>query len=328
MPLAAVPYAVLQLDRGIRWLLRGFGGVPLLIVLLLVAAAVPPFIEASQQQPIAQSVDELRDGVSSLSGWVRMEGRIVTLSSPESVEAGQQVQSLLVEPSGDAVVLISDDPIEHLTEITGRVQNSANMDDTARRVGGPRFPADATDVVDRYNIGVDEPIVPSERRSWMLVWGLLIAAGLLFIGRHVGYPVIRLARDRGGRESARPLAAGEEMEVRVLEPQEETGPSLRGPWGRLRRLERSDPSDPYFSLHVAGQPRPVQFRRHRWSRATPGTLWTLSERMPIVHLHDWGIEIVLGLRSDAERDRLLASFVIDDAADHVDVATGSQPAGA
>jgi hypothetical protein len=328
MLLAAVPYAVLHLDRGIRWLLRGFGGVPLLIVLLLVAAAVPPFIEASQQQPIAQSVDDLRDGVSSLSGWVRMEGRIVTLSSPQSVEAGQQVQSLLVEASGDAVVLISDEPIDHLAEITGRVQNSANMGDTARRVGGPRFPADATDVVDRYNIGVDEPIVPSERRSWMLVWALLIAAALLFIGRHAGYPVIRLARDRDPASGAQPLAVGEEMEVRVLEPQEEIGPSLRGPWGRLRRMERSDPSDPYFSLHVAGQPRPVQFRRHRWSRATPGTLWTLSERLPIVHLHDWGIEIVLGLRSEAERERLLASFVVADDPDDVEAAVESQPSRA
>jgi hypothetical protein len=323
--LAAIPYAVLQVDRGLRWLLRGFGGVPLLIVLLLGAAAVPPFIEASQQQPIGQSVDDLRDGVSSLSGWVRMEGRIVTLSSPQSVEAGQQVQSLLVEPSGDAVVLISDEPIDHLTEITGRVQNSANMGETARSVGGPRFPADATEVIDRYNIGVDDPIVPSERRSWMLVWALLIAAAVLFVGRQVGYPVIRLARDRAPEQGARPLAVGEEMDVRVLEPQDETGPALRGPWGRLRRLERNDPSDPYFSLSVEGQPRPVQFRRHRWSRATPGTLLTLAERVPIVHLHDWGIEVVLALRSEPERERLLASFVADDDAGATDESPATQP---
>ncbi|HEX6128974.1 MAG TPA: hypothetical protein VF071_08145, partial [Candidatus Limnocylindria bacterium] len=57
--LAAIPYAVLQLDRGIRWLLRGFGGVTLLIVVLLGAAAVAPAIEASEVQPIGQSVDEL-----------------------------------------------------------------------------------------------------------------------------------------------------------------------------------------------------------------------------------------------------------------------------
>jgi hypothetical protein len=320
---AALPYAVLQLDRAVRWLLRGFGGVSLLIVLLLVAAAVPPMIEGSQQQPIAQSVDDLRDGVSSLSRWVRMTGRIVTLSAPE-VAASGQVQSLLVEPSGDAIVLQSTRPIDHLTEITGRVNNSANMETTSRSVGGDRFPAGEIEVIDRYNVTVDDPIVPAERRSWLLVWALLIAAAALFIAQRVGYPVIRLERDRGPQAGAAPLAVGEELEVRVLEPQEETGTSLRGPWGRLRRLERRDPNDPYFSLSVEGHTRPTLFRRHRWSRATPGTLWTVGERMPVVRLHDWGIEVVFGLRSEADRERLLASFAIDDEPDVV--AEGAAPA--
>jgi hypothetical protein len=315
--LAAIPYAVLQLDRAIRWLLRGFGGVTLLIVLLLGAAAVAPAIEASEVQPIGQSVDELRDGVSALSGWVRMRGEITTLTSPQAVEAGQQVQSLLVEPTGDAIVLLSPGPLDHLGEITGHVSNSANAAQTARRVGGPRFPAGDLDVIDRYVITVDDPIVPAEERSWWLVWSLLIAAAVLFIGQRVGYPVMRLERDRAAADGARPLAVGEEIAVRVLEPQDETGPRLRGPRGRLQRLERRDPSDPYFSLQVEDQDRPTLFRRHRWSRATPGTLWTLAERLPVVHLHDWGIEVVLGLGTDAERERLLASFVIDEEEDVV-----------
>lgn len=315
MALVAIPYAVLQLDRAIRRLLRGFGGVPLLILLLLGAAAVPPAIEASEQQPIAQSVDDLRDGVSSLAGWVRMSGRIVTLTSPEAVEGGQQVQSLLVEPSGDAILLLSPDPLDQLTQITGRVSNSANAGQTARNIGGPRFPPGEVDVVDRYVITVDDPIVPAERRSWILVWALLITAAVLFVGHRIGYPVIRLQHDRDPAPGTRPLAEGEEIDVRVLEPQEETAPRLHGSWGRLRRLERRDPSDPYFSLLVDELGRPTYFRRHRWSRATPGTLWTLTERVPVVHLHDWGIEIVLGLRSEAERERLLASFVIDDEED-------------
>ncbi|HEX6129061.1 MAG TPA: hypothetical protein VF071_08585 [Candidatus Limnocylindria bacterium] len=312
---AAIPYTVLQLDRALRWLLRGFGGVTLLIVLLLGAAAVAPAIEASEVQPISQSVDELRDGVSSLSGWVRMRGQITTLTSPEAVEAGQQVQSLLVEPSGDAIVLISPGPLDHLQEITGHVSNSANAGQTARNVGGPRFPAGDLEVIDRYVITVDDPIVPGEQRSWWLVWTLLIAAAVLFVGQRVGYPVIHLQRDRAPAGGARPLSVGERIDVRVLEPQDETAPRLRGPWGSLQRLERRDPTDPYFSLVVPDHGRPTQFRRHRWSRATPGTLWTVTERMPVVHLHDWGIEVVLGLRTEAERERLLASFVIDDEED-------------
>jgi hypothetical protein len=44
----------------------------------------------------------------------------------------------------------------------------------------------------------------------------------------------------------------------------------------------------------------------------PGSITTLRERIPIVHLHDWGVEVLLGLRTDADRDRLLASFVLDE----------------
>jgi hypothetical protein len=251
-----------------------------------------------------------------------MRGEITTLTSPQAVEAGQQVQSLLVEPSGDAIVLLSPGPLDHLDAITGHVSNSANASQTARRVGGPRFPAGDLDVIDRYVITVDDPIAPAEDRSWWLVWSLLIAAALLFIGQRVGYPVIHLQRDRAPATGARPLAVGEQIAVRVLEPQDETGPRLRGPRGRLQRLERRDPSDPYFSLAAEDQDRPTHFRRHRWSQATPGTLWTLSERLPVVHLHDWGIEVVLGLRNEAERERLLASFVVDEE----DAATGPERA--
>lgn len=308
MILAAIPYGVLQLDRGLRRLLGGFGGVPLLITLLLAVAIVPPLIEASERQPIGQNVDDLRDGVSSLSSWVRMDGEITTLSAPESVAAGQMVQSLLVEPSGDAVVLLSPDPVDHLTEITGRVQPSANMGSTARSVGGDRFPAGELEVIERFNIAVDDPIVPPEQRNWTLVWVLLAAAVILFVGYRVGYPVVRLRRD-APVPPAVPLAIDEEMAVRLVEPQLETGPALSGPWGRLRRVPRQRDTDPYFELRVEGQ-RPIEFRRHRWSRATPATLTTVRERMPAVHLHDWGIEVILGLRSESDRDRLLASFAI------------------
>lgn len=311
MLVAGIPYAVMHLDRGLRWLLRGFGGVWIVILLLLSGALVAPIVEASQQQPQGQTVDDLRDGVSSLSTWVRMQGRIVTISSPETVAAGQQVQSLLVEPSGDAIVLISNEPIDDLTEITGRVQNSANMDSTARSIGRERFPDGEIQVIDRYNVAVDDPIVPADGRDWTPAWIAVALAAVLFVAYRVGYPVIRLRRT-GGAPAGRPLQVGEEMPVRLVDPQEETGPRLTAPHGALRRLARTEPTDPYFELDLEGGDRPILFRRHRWSRATPGALTTLSERVPIVHLHDWGIEVVLGLESEADRDRLLASFAIND----------------
>jgi hypothetical protein len=313
MPLAAIPYAVMQLDRGLRRLLRGFGGVPLLILALLVGAAIPPVIEGSEQQPLGQTVDDLRDGVSALASWVRMRGEITTLSPQRDVERAFEIRSLLVEPSGDAVLLLSQEPIDQLTEITGRAHQSGNAGATARGIGGPRFPAGEIDVIDRYLVRVDDPIVPPENRSWWLVWLLLGAAVLLFVGYRIGYPIVRVRREEAAASTAgRPLDVGEELPVRLIEPSEETGPALRGSWSSLRRLPRTDPGDPYFEMRVDDQPRPILFKRHRWSRAMPGSITTLRERIPIVHLHDWGVEVLLGLRTDADRDRLLASFVLDE----------------
>jgi hypothetical protein len=312
--LAAIPYLVMQLDRGIRRVI-GFGGVWLVVVVLLLAAAIPASIEASERQPLGQRVDDLRDGVSALSGWVRMTGEITTLTSPEAVAGGQQVQSLLVEPSGDAILLIANRELDNLTEITGHVSSSANAAATARSIGGPRFPAGDLEVIDRYVITVDDPIVPADGQTWAPVWAALGVAALLVIGLRVGYPVIRLRRDAPTPPGARPLAVGETMEVRPLEPQLETGAALAAPWGSLERVPRHRDTDPYFILRTPGQERPVEFRRHRWSRATPGTLWTIRERVPVVHLHDWGIETVLALHSEADRDRLLASFAIDEEMD-------------
>lgn len=306
---AAIPYLVLQLDRGIRRVV-GWGGVGILVVILLVAAGIPAVLEASERQPIGQRVDDLRDGVSSLTSWVRMFGEITTLTSPQAVAGGQQVQSLLVEPSGDAILLLSHRELDDLDEITGHVANSANADTTARRVGGERFPAGELEVIERYVITVDDPIVPAERQTWAPVWVALGVAGVLVVGRWVGYPVVWLRRNAPPPAGARPLAIGESIAVRPIDPEEETGIALRAGWGRIERVPRERDTDPYFILHDPGEARPVQFRRHRWSRATPGRLWTIRDRMPAVHLHDWGLEVVLGLRSEADRDRLLASFAI------------------
>ena len=323
--ISAIPYAVLQIDRAVRQALRGFGGVWLLILLVVAGASVPLFIEGSRQQPIAESVDGLRDGVSSLSSWVRMSGRIVTLTSPQSVAAGQQVQSLLIEDSGDAILMTSQRTLDDLTEVTGRVSNSANADQTARRIGGPRLPDQDLDIVDRYVLTVDDPIVPQQDRDWTLVWVLVISTGLLVGGRLIGYPVIRLSREARLQGTARPLAVGEAVSLRVVEPERETGRRLVTPRGELRRLPRTAPDDPYFSLSIEGRSRPFLFRRHRWSSAAAGTLWMIAEQAPVIHLRDWGIEVLLALDSQADRARVLASFLLEE-----DPVTGRQtvvPAG-
>lgn len=309
--LATVPWLVLQIDRGIRAVLRGFGGVPLLIFLLLVAGSVPLIMEGSRQQPLSETVDGLRGGVSSFASWVRMDGRIVTLTSPENVARGQQVQSLLVEPTGDAIVMTSTHVIDGLTEVTGRVAGSANMGEVARSIGGERFPSGEIDVIDRWILNVDDPIVPPDNRNWTPVWVLGLAAGVLLLGRWVGYPVVRV-RPVGGAGDARRLAPGEVLGLRVVEKEDETGKRLVAPRAELRRLERRSPDDPYFSLTTADHDRALSFRRHRWSSASSGQLWMVGESAPVVQLRDWGIEVLLALDSEADRKRLLASFLADD----------------
>lgn len=307
MILAAIPWAVRQVDRGIRWALRGWGGVPLLVAVLLVAATVPLLLEGAVRQPIRQRVDDLRDGVSALTNWVRLEGRVVTISAPESIATGQRVQSLLVEPSGDAILLLSDRPIEAEESVTGRVSNSANADSTARNVAGPRYPEDAEDVVERYVLTVDDEIVPPDDRTWLVVWGPLGAAALLAAGAYAGYPVVRVRR-HPVQTSARPMRPGERMRLRAVEPEREHGLRLGAEHGVLERLERRDDADPYFSLTLPAQPRPLLFKGHRWSSAAPGTLWTALDRMPVVELHDWGVGVLLAFDRAEDRDRVLASF--------------------
>lgn len=309
--LATVPWLVLQIDRGIRAALRGFGGVPLLIFLLIVAGSVPLVMEGSRQQPLSETVDGLRGGVSSFASWVRMDGQIITLTSPENVARGQQVQSLLVEPTGDAIVMTSTHVIDDLTEVTGRVAGSANMGEVARSIGGERFPSGEIDVIDRWILNVDDPIVPPDNRNWTPVWVLGIAAGVLLVGLWVGYPVVRL-RPVGAAGEARRLAPGETLALRVVEKEDETGTRLVAPRAELRRLERRGPDDPYFSLTTADHDRALSFRRHRWSSAAAGQLWMVGDSAPVVQLRDWGIEVLLALDSEADRQRLLASFLADD----------------
>lgn len=318
MLLAAIPLAVKQLDRGVRHVLHGFGGIWLLIVLVLVSASVPLSMEGSRQQPISETVDGLRDGVSSLSSWVRMRGRIVTLTSPQTLAAGRAVQSLLIEPSGDAILMTSQRTIDHLDEVTGRVSNSANADRTARLIGGPRVPDEQLEIVDRYVLTVDDPIVPQQDRDWTLVWLLVLTAGLLLVGRLVGYPVIRIRRERQVPD-ARPLAVGETIGLRVVEPEREPSARLAAPRAQLRRLARKVADDPYFSLTIDDRTRPLLFRRHRWSSAYPGTIWTVRERFPAIHLRDWGIEVLLALDTEADQGRVIASFVLEE-----DPVTGRQ----
>lgn len=314
MILAAIPYLAGRVDRAVRAVLHGFGGVPLVVVLLLLAAAVPLLVEGARTQPIGQSVDSLRDGVSALSGWVRMEGRVVTLSPPENVAAGQQVHSLLIEPGGDAIVLLSDRSLEGETQITGRVSNSANAGRTARRIGGPRLPGQELDIVDQYVISVDRQIVPPPDRGWAPVWIPLGLAVLLAAGHRIGYPVVRRSRAGGSRAPAQPIAEGEGLHVRLLEPERQAGLRLEAPAGRLTRPAHPGGRaevDPFLVVEIEGRPRPLRFMRHRWASASPGTAWTVLDHAVIAEIRDWGLEATLAFDSESDRDRLLATFTQD-----------------
>jgi hypothetical protein len=302
MLLTAIPYAVLKVDRGIRSVLRGFGGVPLLIVLLVVGASVPLLIEGARQQPLNQTVSSLRGGTSALATWVRMKGRIVPLGSP----SGTQDLSLLIEPNGDAILLISTTPIDDLTMITGHLGTSSGVGDMVRRVDPPGLP-DNLNVLDGYHVKVDDQIVPEEQRSWIEAWLPLGLAGLLLVGYLLGYPLLTRDRRRGAA-TAEPLAVGESVAVRVVDRDAELGVRSAAQPGRFKRLERRAESDPHFAVTMDGVSGSVHLYRHTWSWERPGTLWFVAERQRVLQVHDWGLELILAFASDADRDRVRASL--------------------
>jgi len=311
MLLTALPYAVLKVDRGIRALLRGFGGVPLLIFLLALGASVPLIIEGAQQQPLQQTVSSIRGGTSALSTWVRMDGRIVQLPSP----SGTEILSLLIESNGDAILLISSRPVDDLTMITGHLGTSSGVDEMIQRMNPPGLP-DNLDIVDNYHVTVDAQIVPEEHRTWIEVWLPLAVAALLLVGYLVGYPL--LTRDRRPRPpSAEPLAVGEGVAVRIVDRDAEASVRSAAQPGSFTRLERKSEGDPHFAVTMRDVPGPIHLYRHSWSWERPGTLWFVGERQRVLQVHDWGLELILAFESEADRDRVRASLV----------ATPPQPAG-
>jgi hypothetical protein len=301
MFLAALPYAVRQLDRGIRSVLR-FGGVWLLIFVLAVVALVPLLIEGARQQPLNQSVDDLRDGTSGLSGWVRLYGDIVDLDT----HTGAQSRSLLINESGDAILLVANRSLADVTMVTGHVALSSGLAENIKGANYPGLPDDL-DIVDSYLVNVDDQIVPPENRSWAESWVPGIAAALLLAGMLAGYPL--LVTGRGAPRTGGPVVAeGEAVPVRLVDRADETGLRSSARPATFQRVARAGDEEPFFRLVLDDEPGSVDLYRHAWSWERPGTLWFVTERMPVLTVHDWGLDLLLGFDSQAARDRVLATL--------------------
>lgn len=304
-PLALLGYVTHGLNAALR---APFGGsrssVPavwLMIGALLVAGSIPLWTEASRRQPQHVSVDDIRDGLSALTSWVRVEGRITTLSPPSEIEARRQVISMLVEPGGDAILLRSDVPIEEYSSVTGELGHTNNASRTVTLRAGEQALA-GVDLIQNRFVLVDDEIVPAREVNWLPAWLALGAAGLLIIGMRAGYPIF--LRAASSREQGAPLPVGEPLTARIVDDREQSGARLVADEVVLVSVSSADePGARGLTVQRAGTSRRLTVYADRWISAHRGTLLTLSGASPALLIQSWGVNAMLVFRSARDRDR-------------------------
>lgn len=304
-PLALLGFVAHWLDAALR---IPFGGrqsaVPalwLLIGVLLLVALVPLSIEASVRQPQRLSVDDIRDGVSALTSWVRLSGRIQTISPPEEIEARRPVISMLVEPSGDAILLRSDRPITEYRTVTGELATTNQASRTVTVLAGEEA-LEGVDLIQHRMIFVDDQIVPENDVNWTLIWLALVAAGLLVIGVRAGYPVfVRISPAKNLRDR---LIVGEPLSARIVDDRDQKGVRLLA--DRVTLVRASSPDEPGtdgLTIQRTGTSRRLTVYADRWLSATPGELLTLAAAIPALTVQSWGVNVLLAFANVRDRDR-------------------------
>jgi hypothetical protein len=304
-PLALLGFVAHRLNAALR---APFGGdrsslpaVWLLIGALLVAGSIPLSIEASRRQPQRVSVDDMRDGLSPLTNWVRVEGRIMTLSSPSQIVARRRVTSMLVEPGGDAILLYSDVPIEGYSSVTGELGYTNQASRTAAVLAGEEV-LEGIDLIQNAKINVDEVILPEREVNWLPVWLPLGAAALLIIGMRAGYPIF--LRSSSAPERSTPLPVGEPLVARIVDDRDQSGARLVADEVVLVRVSSADePGARGLTVQRAGTSRRLTVYADRWISAYRGTLLTLSGASPALLIQSWGVNAMLVFRSARDRDR-------------------------
>jgi hypothetical protein len=311
--LALLGFATAQINARLRGPLARLGvhvgGVWLMVVLLLIVAAVPTYLEASKVSPQGVSIDQITQrSLSALTSWVRLEGRVVTLSDNRSSQAQYGVTSVLIR-DGKAIMLSSSQPVENRNDITGQAANAPGAGDRIRSLAPPGL-LDGIDVSPNGLVLVDDVPPPPSTTPWWLVYAdLAIAAGLV-VGSAVGYPVFGAI----GRRRRPPLASGEQVPVGVAAELRRSGRTATLPLGAasVGRGETAATLLLKIPDSIDAPAHDVSIHRDMWTSARAGSQHTVGASAPALEVRSFALHGVVTFASADDRDRAAAVLDVDD----------------
>lgn len=287
---------------------------PGLAVVLVVLAALPivlPFFEPQPEDATVQQIFD--DTVSQSDGWVRLRGRISPLRESPTGEDG--TFALLV----DAVNPLRAVVVENSEEL--EAQESATVTGTllARGVSvEEEIPIEATVAGTPPRIAPISVVVldaiPAPPRSipWLLAILPIGVAAVLVIGWRVGYPIFRPAFDIDVLAS--PLAPGERIPSAYGGRIGPNRADLADPAGVLLLVRRGTRGNLLTAQPLTDgdgpSPAPVTIGGS-WSTGAIGTVHTVRERVPALHVRSELVDATFLFARMAERDRVAALVAVE-----------------
>ena len=295
--------------------LRRVGRAPAVVlgVILLVLAAVPIALPLLEPQPQDVGVQDIFDGaVSDSDGWVRLQGRLFSLSEAPTADHDGPF-ALLVDADAPlrsiVVATEKDDPAS--TVLTGRLR-------TATVVVEEELPIDATVAGTPPRVVPDvvvlaDPVAAPLRQVW---WPLAIPPALLgvliLIGARVGYPVFRPTVEVD--VLAAPLAAGERLPAAfggrigphrrdLVDPGGVLLVVRRGPKGSLLTAQPLPDDD-------GPAPQPVIIGGG-WSTGRVGYVFAINESVPALVMRAELVDATFLFARVSERDRVAALIGVE-----------------
>jgi hypothetical protein len=287
---------------------------PALAVVLVLLAAVPIVLPFFEPQPEDTNVQQIFDGtISHADGWVRLRGRISPLrESPTGqegsfsllIDAENPLRSVVVESSGDL------EPRDSAT-VTGTL--------LARGVSvEEELPIEATvagtppRIVPDRVVLLDATPTPGRSVPWPLAIVPILVAAILFIGSRVGYPIFRPASDIDVLAS--PLSPGERIPSAYGGRIGPNTAELAEPAGVLLLVRRGSRGNLLTAQPLADgegpAPAPVTIGGS-WSTGAIGTVHTVRETVPALHLRSELVDAIFLFARLAERDRVAALVAVD-----------------
>ena len=305
---AGRPFASTPLGR--------LGRAPVLAVaaFLVVLAAVPIVLPLLDPQPEDVTVQRIFDGATSHpDGWLRLRGRITTLSesptgAPGSyallVDAENPLRAVVVQGTGE--VEAQDAAIVTGTLAAGGVSVEEELPIEATVAGTP-----PRIVPDRF-VALDPAPVPPRSVLWPITIPPLLLAALLAIGARVGYPIFRQTVEID--VLAQPLAPGERIpsayggrigpnQAELTEPAGVLLLVRRGPRGNLLTAQ---------PLAEGDAPAPAQVTiGGSWTSGRVGSVHTARESVAALHVRSELVDATFLFARIAERDRVAALIAVE-----------------